>query len=150
MNRAIAPGVLNNDFFHFQTLQHVMRMTRTWDATMSMIPRGGDTIWGGLDWSPEEDYNPNKRKHNPNGTESSGNTNDESQDTNKMTTNYGRMISFGKDVADASLSELNRIEFRVRNFSFNFNIIAGMFIPAYFMVFSTKINQNKLKSTKIN
>ncbi|KAL5731688.1 phospholipid:diacylglycerol acyltransferase [Ranunculus cassubicifolius] len=54
--RAIAPGFLDNDVFRFQTLQHAMRMTRTWDATMTMIPKGGDTIWGGLDWSPEEDY----------------------------------------------------------------------------------------------
>ncbi|XP_074268220.1 phospholipid:diacylglycerol acyltransferase 1-like [Silene latifolia] len=109
--RAIAPGVLNNDLFHFQTLQHVMRMTRTWDATMSMIPRGGDTIWGGLDWAPEEDYDPSKRKHINNNT-SSENTNDESQGNSRKAVNYGRMISFGKDVAEASLSEIKRIEFR--------------------------------------
>ncbi|KAL6953866.1 Phospholipid:diacylglycerol acyltransferase 1 [Sarracenia purpurea var. burkii] len=54
--RAIAPGVLDMDVFGLQTLQHLMRMTRTWDSTMSMIPKGGDTIWGGLDWSPEEGY----------------------------------------------------------------------------------------------
>ncbi|GKB74316.1 L-arabinokinase-like protein [Tanacetum coccineum] len=33
-----------------------MRMSRTWDSTLSMIPKGGDTVWGGLDWSPEEGY----------------------------------------------------------------------------------------------
>ncbi|GKB99194.1 phospholipid:diacylglycerol acyltransferase 1-like protein [Tanacetum coccineum] len=53
--RGIAPGVLDSDVFHIQTLQHMMRMSRTWDSTMSMIPKGGETIWGGLDWSPEED-----------------------------------------------------------------------------------------------
>ncbi|KAL0424968.1 UNVERIFIED_CONTAM: Phospholipid:diacylglycerol acyltransferase 1 [Sesamum radiatum] len=44
--RAIAPGVLDKDLFRIQTLQHIMKMTRTWDSTMSMIPKGGDTIWG--------------------------------------------------------------------------------------------------------
>ncbi|KAL9247269.1 hypothetical protein vseg_020718 [Gypsophila vaccaria] len=110
--RAIAPGVLSSDLFHFQTLQHVMRMTRTWDATMSMIPKGGDTIWGGIDWSPEEDYDINKRKVNSSGTVSSENDKDGSQDTNRKAIHYGRMISFGKDVAEASPSEIERIEFR--------------------------------------
>ncbi|KAF4398183.1 hypothetical protein G4B88_019904 [Cannabis sativa] len=39
--RAIAPGFLDNDIFRLQTLQHAMKMTRTWDSTMSMIPKGG-------------------------------------------------------------------------------------------------------------
>ncbi|GKG20905.1 phospholipid:diacylglycerol acyltransferase 1-like protein, partial [Tanacetum coccineum] len=33
--RGIAPGVLDSDVFHIQTLQHIMRMSRTWDSTMS-------------------------------------------------------------------------------------------------------------------
>ncbi|GKF16019.1 hypothetical protein Tco_0057481, partial [Tanacetum coccineum] len=53
---AVAPGVLDLDIFGFQTLQHAMRMTRTWDSAMSLIPKGGDTIWGTLDGAPEADH----------------------------------------------------------------------------------------------
>ncbi|GFY80475.1 phospholipid:diacylglycerol acyltransferase [Actinidia rufa] len=107
--RAIAPGVLDMDVFGFQTLQHVMRMTRTWDSTMSMIPKGGDTIWGGLDWSPEEGYEciAKKMKNNEiveqNGKGSLDNT---------KHVHYGRIISFGKDVADAKSSDIERMDFR--------------------------------------
>ncbi|GJW86561.1 hypothetical protein Tco_0161901 [Tanacetum coccineum] len=34
---AVAPGVLDLDIFGFQTLQHEMRMTRTWDSTIRRI-----------------------------------------------------------------------------------------------------------------
>ncbi|EPS62391.1 hypothetical protein M569_12397, partial [Genlisea aurea] len=84
--RAIAPGVIDKDLFHFQTLQHIMRMTRTWDSTMSMIPKGGETIWGNLDWSPEQE--------------------------DQHAAHYGRIISFGKDVAEADSSIIHRIDFR--------------------------------------
>uniref|UniRef100_A0A7C9EIQ3 phospholipid:diacylglycerol acyltransferase n=1 Tax=Opuntia streptacantha TaxID=393608 RepID=A0A7C9EIQ3_OPUST len=110
--RAIAPHVLDNDIFHLQTLQHVMRMTRTWDSTMSMLPKGGDTIWGDLDWSPEEDYDPRKRKQQHNETTKSENKEDESQDSKRKKIYYGRMISFGKDVAEVPSSEIERINFR--------------------------------------
>ncbi|KAJ8448243.1 hypothetical protein Cgig2_025167 [Carnegiea gigantea] len=110
--RAIAPQVLDIDIFPLQTLQHVMRMTRTWDATMSMIPRGGDTIWGDLDRSPEEDYDHKKRKQKRNETISSENNEDESHDSKRKKIYYGRMISFGKDVAEAPSSEIERIDFR--------------------------------------
>lgn len=102
--RAIAPGFLHNDIFHLQTLQHVMKMTRTWDSTMSMIPRGGDTIWGGLDWSPEEGYSLRKKKQKDN--------EEGSQDSKRKKVFYGRIISFGKDVAETSPSKIGRIDFR--------------------------------------
>lgn len=100
--RAIAPGFLDNDIFRLQTLQHVMKMTRTWDSTMSMIPKGGDTIWGGLDWSPEEGYSPGRKKQRNNDTQFSQSKN----------ANYGRIISFGKDIAEAPSSEIEMIDFR--------------------------------------
>ncbi|KAK7294412.1 hypothetical protein RJT34_17301 [Clitoria ternatea] len=107
--RTIAPGFLDNDLFRLQTLQHVMKMTRTWDSTMSMIPRGGDTIWGGLDWSPEEGYLPSKRKHSNNNNY----TQLPSQETNKTNiANYGRLISFGRDVAEAPFAEIEMVDFR--------------------------------------
>lgn len=80
---------------------------------MSMIPKGGDTIWGGLDWSPEEGYSPKEKQRN-NGTQFSS-----EEETGKLVSqskkvNYGRIISFGKDVAEAHSSEIERIDFRVR------------------------------------
>lgn len=110
--RAIAPGVLDNDLFNFQTLQHVMRMTRTWDSPMSMIPKGGDTIWGGLDWSPEEDYTCNIKKHKVNNTDGATDDRKESVTSQPENLHYGRMISFGKDVAQAHSSKIERMDFR--------------------------------------
>lgn len=95
-------------------LQHVMKVTRTWDSTMSMIPKGGDTIWGGLDWSPEEGYSPGKRDQNNNGTETPDNSEDENLISDAKHAHYGRIISFGKEAAIAAAAELKRIDFRVR------------------------------------
>lgn len=81
-----------------------MRMTRSWDSTLSMIPKGGDTIWGGMDWSPEEGYSPSREKQRNNDT----------QFSQSEIVNYGRIISFGKDVAEAPSSEIERVDFRVR------------------------------------
>jgi len=78
---------------------------------MSMIPRGGNTIWGDLDWSPEEGYQPSRRKNSNNNTQL---TDQDSNETNSV--NYGRMISFGRDVAEAPSSEIEMTDFRVRLF----------------------------------
>ncbi|XP_024973196.1 phospholipid:diacylglycerol acyltransferase 1-like [Cynara cardunculus var. scolymus] len=110
--RGIAPGVLDSDVFHIQTLQHIMRMSRTWDSTMSMIPKGGETIWGGLDWSPEEGYIPSNRTHeNVHNSFCSQNESD-SKVCQARNPNYGRIISFGRDVAELHSSKLERIDFR--------------------------------------
>ncbi|KAJ3695563.1 hypothetical protein LUZ60_000940 [Juncus effusus] len=95
--RAIAPGVLDSDFLAHTTLKHVMRMTRTWDATMSMIPKGGDTIWGGVDWSPEEGSECLTKKD---------------KTDHAKGVHYGRIISFGQDVAEAHHSKIEQIDFR--------------------------------------
>lgn len=115
--RAIAPGVLDSDVFGLQTLQHLMRMTRTWDSTMSMIPKGGDTIWGGLDWSPEEGYDCSPKKQKNNDTQVTAYNGTVSVGSQCSYVNYGRIISFGKDVAEANSSQIERIEFRVRDLS---------------------------------
>ncbi|KAK1288850.1 Phospholipid:diacylglycerol acyltransferase 1 [Acorus calamus] len=109
--RAIAPGVLESDLIGFQTLQHIMRMTRTWDSTMSMLLKGGDTIWGGLDWSPEEGYNCNP-KSRINDSHVASDAESEKVESASNNVNYGRIISFGRDVAEASSSEIDRIDFR--------------------------------------
>ncbi|KAL6972675.1 Phospholipid:diacylglycerol acyltransferase 1 [Sarracenia purpurea var. burkii] len=110
--RSIAPGVLDKDLLGLQTLQHVMKMTRTWDSTLSMIPKGGDTIWGGLDWSPEEGYFPGKRNQRNNGAPISDQNETETMVCQAKTVNYGRIISFGKDVAEENSSAIERIDFR--------------------------------------
>lgn len=70
---------------------------------MSMLPKGGDTIWGGLDWSPEENCHCNAKKGKNNDTNNAG----------PYGVNYGRIISFGKDVAETHSSKIERIDFRV-------------------------------------
>ncbi|XP_023000166.1 phospholipid:diacylglycerol acyltransferase 1-like [Cucurbita maxima] len=109
--RAIAPVFLDNDLFRIQTLQHVMKMTRTWDSTMSMIPKGGDVIWGGLDWSPEDGHVPSRRRLKNNDTHNGGYDGDGDIVPSSKKVRYGRIISFGKDIAEADSSEIERIEF---------------------------------------
>lgn len=90
-----------------------MRMTRTWDSTMSMIPKGGDTIWGGVDWSPEEGYVCSKKpKHNDSLVYNDVDT--EKLNSNSNNVNYGRIISFGRDAAEMPSSKIERIDFRVK------------------------------------
>lgn len=109
--RAFAPGVLDKEIFGFQTLQHGMRMTRSWDATMSMIPKGGDTIWGSLDWSPEEGHECCAKKPKNNDSQTVGQNGKESVGVTGSV-NYGRIISFGKDIAGTHSSKIERIDFR--------------------------------------
>ena len=80
---------------------------------MSMIPKGGATIWGDLDWSPEEGYVPSMRKQKNADTQKASQDGLESNISQIKRTNYGRIISFGKDVAEALSSDIERIDFRV-------------------------------------
>lgn len=110
--RAITPGVFDMDKISMQPFQHIMRMTRSWDSTMSMIPKGGDTIWGGLDWSPEGgcECSLKKIKSNNNKTEVQ-NRIGELGNTSHVP--YGRMISFGKDITQLHSSKIERVGFKV-------------------------------------
>ncbi|CAI5459548.1 unnamed protein product [Closterium sp. Yama58-4] len=56
--RALDPGV----FESLQALQHVMRVSRTWDSTMSMLPKGGEVVWGNATWAPEDSFNCSKAR----------------------------------------------------------------------------------------
>ncbi|KAM7257702.1 hypothetical protein ACFE04_013443 [Oxalis oulophora] len=109
--RAFAPGVWDKDVFGLRTLQHLMRMTRTWDSTMSMLPRGGETIWGGLDWSPEGESSCGPKNSKKNGTPTA--EQEEKVDNNSTkSVNYGRVISFGKDMAETHSSKIEMVDFR--------------------------------------
>ncbi|KAL9256514.1 Phospholipid:diacylglycerol acyltransferase 1-like protein [Drosera capensis] len=110
--RAVAPSVLDKDVFGFQTLQHFMRMTRTWDSSMSMLPKGGDIIWGDLHWSPEGGYDCSNKKQKNNDSHTEVHNGKESLDRRKKPVHYGRIISFGKDVAEMHSSDINRVDFR--------------------------------------
>ncbi|XP_043719686.1 phospholipid:diacylglycerol acyltransferase 1-like [Telopea speciosissima] len=110
--RTMAPAVLDKDVFGLKTLKHVMRMARSWDSTMSMIPRGGDTIWGGLDWSPEEGYVCSPKKQRNNDTTVAANNVTDSVLSQTKSSNYGKIISFGKDVAEMGSSKIERKDFR--------------------------------------
>ena len=108
----MAPLFLEKDFFGLNTLQYLMRMTRTWDSTMSMIPKGGATIWGGLDWSPEGYFNCSSKKQRNNVTDNAV-QNGKEHHARAKDVNYGRIISFGKDIAELDSSKLERLDFRV-------------------------------------
>ena len=79
---------------------------------MSMIPKGGDTIWGGLDWSPEGFYNCSAKKLKNDCTHTAG-QNRKRNNCSKAGVNYGRFVSFGKHAAEVHSSEIERIDFRV-------------------------------------
>ncbi|RZB71900.1 Phospholipid:diacylglycerol acyltransferase 1 isoform F [Glycine soja] len=122
--RTFAPGFLDKDVFGLQTLQHLMRMTRTWDSTMSMIPKGGDTIWGGLDWSADVSYNCSAKKHKNNDTYSAFQNGKENLGFMKNI-NYGRLISFGKDIAELHSSKLERVLLRVGTLQTHLTVMCG-------------------------
>lgn len=103
--RAIAPGVLDNDIFGLQTLQYIMKVTRTWDSCLSMLPKGGKTIWGDASWSPEEGYDCSTKKSDDaadglvKGQTESG---VQVGAHGKPSAHYGRMVAFGKEAAAMS------------------------------------------------
>ncbi|KAF9591731.1 hypothetical protein IFM89_006077 [Coptis chinensis] len=110
--RAMAPGVLDSDIFGLQTLEHMMRVSRTWDSIISLMPKGGETVWGNLDWSPEEGCICDKTKNkyfqasSRNSTQSSNASDGKLGFRLEEPIRYGRMISFGKETAELPSSEL--------------------------------------------
>ncbi|XP_058088223.1 putative phospholipid:diacylglycerol acyltransferase 2 [Magnolia sinica] len=114
--RAMAPGVLDYDILGLQTLEHVMRVVRTWDSIMSLLPKGGEAIWGNLDWSPEEGYNCDTMKKHLKGSlrEEFGPTNSSDGKLGfrvEETVHYGRLISFGKTASQLPSSELLTVNY---------------------------------------
>ncbi|KAL9274673.1 Phospholipid:diacylglycerol acyltransferase 1-like protein [Drosera capensis] len=77
-----------------------------------MLSKGGDTIWGDLDWSPEGGYDCSMKKQKNNGSQAEPQDGKESLDARKKPVHYGRIISFGKDVAEMHSSDINRMDFR--------------------------------------
>ncbi|XP_059625281.1 putative phospholipid:diacylglycerol acyltransferase 2 [Cornus florida] len=107
--RAMAPGLLDSEILGLQTLEHVMRVSRTWDSIISLMPKGGETIWGNLDWSPEEGHDCNfaKKRYSQHPL-SENNTKDDDEKRGfkvKKPTKYGRIISFGKAASEIPSSQ---------------------------------------------
>jgi phospholipid:diacylglycerol acyltransferase len=82
-----------------------MKVTRTWDSCLSMLPKGGTTIWGDASWSPEEGYDCSVKKSD----ESSGGAVKGQTESGldvgahgKPFAHYGRMVAFGKEAAAVS------------------------------------------------
>lgn len=95
--RAMAPGVLDSKFLGAQT--HIMRVLRTWDSILSLLPKGGEAIWGDLNWSPEEGCDcrlVNKKYPKVPFLSYPTNTNDENMSLKVGKAYFGRLISFGK------------------------------------------------------
>lgn len=108
--RAMAFGLLDSKFLGLQTLEHVMRVSRTWDSIVSLIPKGGETFWGNLDWSPEEGHECDLEKKRYLEVSSKENNSKSSDGKSlfqvKHPTKYGRIITFGKEASALLSSQL--------------------------------------------
>ncbi|GAA0154228.1 acyltransferase [Lithospermum erythrorhizon] len=111
--RAMAPGILESETLGFQTLQHIMRVSRTWDSVISLVPKGGETIWGNLDWAPEEEHECDSTAMKPlelsSGQKNGNNTERMSNFISKKLTKYGRIVTFGKAASELPSSQLPKI-----------------------------------------
>ncbi|XP_010541303.1 PREDICTED: putative phospholipid:diacylglycerol acyltransferase 2 isoform X1 [Tarenaya hassleriana] len=108
--RALAPGLLDSEILKLQTLEHVMRVSRSWDSIVSLLPKGGEAIWGDLDSSPEEGQACSfSTKKSPKLSETdlnSRNNSVKSVSRVKEPTKYGRIIAFGKRASELPSSQI--------------------------------------------
>ncbi|XP_040993031.1 putative phospholipid:diacylglycerol acyltransferase 2 isoform X1 [Juglans microcarpa x Juglans regia] len=128
--RTFAPGLLDSEILGLQTLEHIMRVSRTWDSIVSLLPKGGETIWGNLDWSAEEGHGFSFAKKGQ--ASMSGNNLNNSNGRRSLQlkdpVKYGRIISFGKvasQLPSSQLSTFDSKEFPRTNTSTNFNSLCG-------------------------
>ncbi|MED6206024.1 hypothetical protein PIB30_023091 [Stylosanthes scabra] len=94
--RALASGLLNFDYFGRRSLENIMQVCQTWDSIISLMPKGGETIWGDLDWSHEEGNNCDPVNKRYEEQFINNNTYNGSDDKQKKPIKYQRIISFGK------------------------------------------------------
>lgn len=122
MFRAMDPGVLDSQILGLQTLEHVIRVSRTWDSILSLMPKGGETIWGNLDWSPEEGLPCDLSKKGnlqPYITDQNTNISDVAKGFHmEKTAKYGRIISFGKAALELPGSQLASLDLKVLHYHF--------------------------------
>lgn len=105
-----------------------MRVSRTWDSIVSLLPKGGETIWGNLDWSAEEGHGFSFVKEGQ--ASMSGNNLNNSNGKRSLqvkdTVNYGRIISFGKEASQLPSSQLSSIDSKVPFSSFYFSFFVEL------------------------
>ncbi|KAE8733076.1 putative phospholipid:diacylglycerol acyltransferase 2 [Hibiscus syriacus] len=130
--RAMAPGIFDSEILGLQTFEHVMRMSRTWDSIVSLMPKGGDTIWGSMDWSPKEghvcDFSKKSHSHTSLSDNNVNNSDIKRGFRVKALAKYGRIISFGKAASVLHSSQLPTVdskEFSRTSASLNLNISCG-------------------------
>ncbi|KAK8515709.1 hypothetical protein V6N13_139321 [Hibiscus sabdariffa] len=111
---AMASGVLDSGILGLQALEHITRVSRTWDSLVSLVPKGGEAIWGNMDWSPEEEHvcDLSKKRYS---RFSLSNNNVNNSDLKigfrvKDPVNYGRIISFGKAASVLHSSQLPTVD----------------------------------------
>ncbi|MBA0728768.1 hypothetical protein Golax_001642, partial [Gossypium laxum] len=108
--RAMAPGVLDSGTLGLRALEHVMRVSRTWDSVVSLMPKGGETIWGNMDWSPEDehvcDFSKKRYFRLSSSDNNVNNSNAKQVFRVKDPVKYGRIISFGKAASVLHSSQL--------------------------------------------
>lgn len=135
--RAMAPGLLDSELLGLQTLEHALRVSRTWDSMISLMPKGGETIWGNLDWSPEEGYgcvSAKRTNMQPSGGINTNNTDGKIDLRVQESVKYGRIISFGKDASKLPSSQLPNLgskEFVHSTTSTNSNMSCGEVMTEY-------------------
>ncbi|KAJ8563492.1 hypothetical protein K7X08_031944 [Anisodus acutangulus] len=133
--RAMVPGLLDSETFRCQTLQHVMRVFRTWDSIISFLPKGGETIWGDLNRSLEEENVCHSAKTQYLRSSWKGNN---ENDTNirriiqvKELAKYRRLVSFGKAASEIPSSQLSFIDPKRAEAHFSHGIAENLEDPKY-------------------
>lgn len=115
--RALAPGLLDSELLKLQTLEHLMRMSHSWDSIVSLLPKGGEAIWGDLDSSAEEGHTCvfSKRKSwQPSLNDlHTQNISVKPESWVKEPTKYGRIIAFGKRASELQSSQLSVLNMKV-------------------------------------
>ncbi|CAN8277820.1 unnamed protein product [Cochlearia groenlandica] len=115
--RALSPGLLDSELVKLQTLEYVLRMSHSWDSIVSLLPKGGEAIWGDLDWSPEEEDHTcvfsNRKSSQPLVTHlDTRNISTKPEYSVKEPVKYGRIIAFGKRASQLPSSQLSTLNIK--------------------------------------
>ncbi|CAH8267455.1 unnamed protein product [Arabidopsis lyrata] len=114
--RSLAPGLLDSELLKLQTLEHLMRMSHSWDSIVSLLPKGGEAIWGDLDSHAEEGHNCIYSKRKSSQLLLSNlhrqNYSVKPESWVKEPAKYGRIIAFGKRASELPSSQLSTLNIK--------------------------------------
>lgn len=115
--RSLAPGLLDSELLKLQTLEHLMRMSHSWDSIVSLLPKGGEAIWGDIDSHAEEGYNciysKRKSSHLSLSNLHRQNYSVKPDSWVKEPAKHGRIIAFGKRASELPSSQLSTLNIKV-------------------------------------